>query len=186
VTGRRRLLAWCAHGAAVLAGLSAAVSVYWLAGGTWLLSTVGGAVEVQGRQGGAVVAAGLALIVALKLAVAVLGLALAHPPAGRRLQRLLGAAALLAGGVLAVYGGALVAVGAVALTGVLGEPADPSALRWHVLFWDPWFLLWGVLLVVAALSRSRRSRPRRLPGEPSSSRAGTDAVRVNRRWPGGS
>jgi hypothetical protein len=158
VTERSRLLAPSAYGAAVLAALSAAVSAHWLAGGTWLLSTVGGAVEAQGRQGGAVVTAGLALVVVLKLAVAGLALALAHPPAGPRLQRLVGTAALLAGGVLTLYGGVLVAVGALALTGVLGEPADPTALRWHVLLWDPWFLLWGLLLVVAALSRRRPSR----------------------------
>ena len=107
------------------------------------------------------VAAGLALVVVGKLAVAVLALALAHSPAGRRLQRLVGLAGLLAGGVLTLYGGALVAVGALALTGVLGEPADPTALRWHVFFWDPWFLLWGVLLLVAALTRRRI--PRRTP-----------------------
>ncbi|HYX94225.1 MAG TPA: DUF3995 domain-containing protein, partial [Geodermatophilus sp.] len=150
-----RLLVRSAYGAAVLAALSAAVSAYWLAGGTWLLSTVGGVVEEQGRQGGALVTAGLALVVVVKLAVAVLALALAHPPPGRRLRRLVPAAALLAGGVLAVYGGALVVVGAVALTGVLGEPADSAALRWHVLLWDPWLLLWGVLLVVAALAARR-------------------------------
>ncbi|ADB73825.1 DUF3995 domain-containing protein [Geodermatophilus obscurus] len=60
--------------------------------------------------------------------------------------------------MLTPYGGVLVGVGALALTGVLGEPADPTALRWHVLPWDPWFLLWGLLLVVAALSRRRLSR----------------------------
>jgi hypothetical protein len=158
VTDRSRLLASPAYGAAVLAALSAAVSAHWLAGGTWLLSTVGGAVEAQGRQGGAVVTAGLALVVVLKLAVAGLALALAHPPAGRRLQRLVGTTALLTGSVLTLYGGVLVAVGALALTGVLGEPADPTALRWHVLLWDPWFLLWGLLLVVAAISRRRLSR----------------------------
>ena len=49
MTRRGRLLAWSAYGAAVLAGLSAAVSAYWLAGGTALLSTVGGVVEEQGR-----------------------------------------------------------------------------------------------------------------------------------------
>ena len=102
--------------------------------------------------------AGLALVVLGKLAV--LALALAHPPAGHRLQRVVGTTALLAGGVLTLYGGALVAVGAVALTGVLGEPADPTALRWHVLLWDPWFLLWGVLLLVAALTRRRLTRRR--------------------------
>ena len=59
--------------------------------------------------------------------------------------------------MLTLYGGVLVAVGALAPTGVLGEPADPTALRWHVLLRDPWFLLWGLLLV-AALSRRRLSR----------------------------
>ena len=41
MTDRSRLLASPAYGAAVLAALSAAVSAHWLAGGTWLLSTVG-------------------------------------------------------------------------------------------------------------------------------------------------
>ena len=155
MTGSRRLLTWSAVGAAVLAVLSAAVSAYWLAGGTWLLSTVGGALEEQGRRGGAVVPAGLALVVALKLAAAVLALALLHPPGSRLLRRLLVPTALLVGGLLTLYGGVLVAVGALGLTGVLGEPADPVALRWHVLFWDPWFLLWGILLLTAALARRR-------------------------------
>ncbi len=41
----------------------------------------GGAVEAKGRQGAAVVTAGLALVVVLELVVAGLALALAHPPA---------------------------------------------------------------------------------------------------------
>jgi len=67
-----------------------------------------------------------------------------------------------------------------AVTGLLGEPADPIALRWHVLSWDPWVPAVGVLLVVAAPTRRRLSRtswpPRRAvvvegrdgrrPGEP--------------------
>ena len=75
------------------------------------------------------VTVGLAPVVVLELVVAGLALALAHPPA----------------------------VGALVLTGVLGEPADPTALRRHVLLRDPWSLLWGLLLVVAALSRRRLS-----------------------------
>ena len=56
----------------------------------------------------------------------------------------------------------LTAVEAVALTGVLGPAADRRALLWHVVLWDPWFLLWGLLLLVAAVGR-RRLRTRR-PG----------------------
>ena len=33
--------------------------------------------------------------------------------------------------------------------------ADRRALTWHAYLWDPWFLLWG-LLVLAALCRDRR------------------------------
>jgi hypothetical protein len=69
------------------------------------------------------------LALVVVLELVVAGLALAHPPA----------------------------VGGLVLTGVLGEPADPP-LRWHVLLRDPWSLLWGLLLVVAALSRRRLSR----------------------------
>ena len=118
-------------------------------------------VAEEGRQGRAAVTAGLALVVVGKLAVAVVALALVHPPGGRRLRRLVVATALLSGGVLTLYGGALVVVGAVALTGVLGESADPTALRWHVFLWDPWFLVWGLLLLVAALTRRRFPRPTR-------------------------
>jgi len=32
--------------------------------------------------------------------------------------------------------------------------ADHRALAWHAYLWDPWFLVWGVL-VTAALLRSR-------------------------------
>ena len=150
--------AGAAYGAAALAWLSAVTTAYWTAGGTWLLDTVGGGIEELARRGnGAAVAVGLAGVV-LKLAGCVLALALARPW-GRVPARLVEAAAVSAGVVLAAYGGLLVLVGALALAGVFGDVADPVALRWHVLLWDPWFLLWGVLLALAAVRRraTRRS-----------------------------
>jgi hypothetical protein len=38
------------------------------------------------------------------------------------------------------------------VTGVIpaSETVDWTALRWHAFFWDPAFLLWGVLLAAAA------------------------------------
>lgn len=62
--------------------------------------------------------------------------------------------------VLTLYGGLLVAVGALVLAGVV-RPAglvDRTALRWHVLLWDLWFLVWGLLLGVAAWQYGRQSR----------------------------
>jgi len=74
-------------------------------------------------------------------------------------------AAGTAGVLLVLYGGLLVVVGAAALAGLFGELADPVALRWHVLVWDLWFLLWGVLLLLAVVRR-RRLRLRLPPTPP--------------------
>jgi len=156
---RRAGPAAAAYGAAALAVLSALTTAYWTAGGTWLLDTVGGGFEEVARRGdGAAVALGL-VVVGLKLAGCVLALALVRPRGRRLPERLLEGAALVAGGLLTAYGGLLVLVGALALTGVFGEVADASALRWHVFLWDPWFLLEGVLLALAAVRRrvTRRS-----------------------------
>jgi Protein of unknown function (DUF3995) len=141
-------------GAAVLAALSALVSAYWAAGGTALLSTVGGDLERLGREGGSAAVLVLVLTALAKAAGVVLALALVRPPA-RVPAVLLERVALVTGTLLAGYGGVLTAVGVVALTGALGPVADPVALRWHALFWDPWFLAWGVLLLAAALGRRR-------------------------------
>ena len=46
------------------------------------------------------------------------------------------------------------------LTGAINPagPVDRTALRWHVLLWDLWFLIWGLLLGVAAWHYVRESR----------------------------
>ncbi len=94
------------------------------------------------------------------IAPGLLALALARP-CGRVVPRgLLLGAAWAASAVLTGYGGLLVAVGALVLTGVISPsgPVDRTALRWHVLVWDLWFLVWGLLLGVAAWRYGRRSR----------------------------
>jgi hypothetical protein len=85
--------------------------------------------------------------VAAKLVAAALAVALLRRP--RRWVRVL---ARLAGAVLTLWGGANVLLGALVLTGALdvGPVADERALRWHVLVWDLWFLLWGLALLAAA------------------------------------
>jgi hypothetical protein len=137
--------------------LYAAVSVYWAFGGTVLLSTVGGWVEELARRGGvAAVAVGL-LAAAVKIAGAILALALVRP-AGRRLrQRSLQAVAAAASGLLVLYGAVLVLAGVLVLTDAVtpARAVDRSALRWHVFCWDAWFLLWGLLLGLGVISRRR-------------------------------
>ena len=134
--------------------------VYWALGGQALLSTVGGWVEDLGRRGGAASAVVGLVAGGLKLAGAVLAVALVHP-AGRRLpQRPLWGLAAVASGLLVLYGGVLVVAGALVLTGVIDPagPVDRAALRWHVLGWDSWFLLWGLLLGLTVLSHRRDAR----------------------------
>jgi hypothetical protein len=148
--------------AAALAFASAAVTAFWLLGGTLGLDMVGGEIEEQARERSAATLAVLAVTLVAKLAACGLALALAvSRTRGRRSVITLG---FVGGAGLALYGGVLVIAGGLALAGV-GDSSgrDEYALRWHVFFWDPWFFVWGVALALAAV------RARRLDG------AGADA-----------
>jgi len=161
--------------AAVLAAASAVVSAYWTAGGTALLDTVGGAVEdLAQERGPAALALGCGVVVA-KLGAAALALALLVRP-GRAVRVL----ALLAGGLLTLWGAANVLLGGAVLTGLLdvGPVTDERALRWHVLLWAAWFLVWGLALLVAVALTSRRWGQRGGAVEPRSTSTGsTSSVR---------
>lgn len=143
--------------AAVVVGLVyAAFSLYWTLGGTALLDTAGGEVGDLARRGGtAAFALGLG---ATLLKVAGCGLCYLLVRTRGRVRWVLVPAAL-GGCLLIVYGGVLVAVGALVLTGAV-EPdsaVDWTALRWHVAIWDLWFLVWGILLTTATVAFRRQS-----------------------------
>jgi hypothetical protein len=149
---------WAARLAAGLAFASAAVSLYWAVGGTLLLDTVGGAIEDLARDRSLwAVAVGTATVL-LKVAAGILALALVHVPGGGRRQRFLLLANGVASAILCVWGAANVVVGALVLGGVITSSADVDrhALRWHVLVWDMWFLVWGLALAVAVAAVRRR------------------------------
>lgn len=148
--------------AAVLAFASAAVTLFWLLGGTLGLSTVGGELERLARERSAPALALATGVVVAKLAVGALALALADR---RRPRRVIVPLGLVGGGVLALYGGVLVGVGGLVLTGIVDPagPRDELALRWHVCFWDLWFLVWGVALLLAALGARHRRRDATAP-----------------------
>jgi hypothetical protein len=60
--------------------------------------------------------------------------------------------------ILTLYGLVWTGGGLLVETGVIHTPAnadDHRALAWHAYLWDPWFLIWG-LLVAAALLRGRQ------------------------------
>ncbi|HEY2595515.1 MAG TPA: hypothetical protein VGK33_16610 [Chloroflexota bacterium] len=112
----------------MLAALYAAVSAYWGAGGTALLDTIGGTLEREGRARSAGLLAVVWLTVLLKLAAV----------------------------VLVLYGGVLTLIGLLVQADVVhaSAHADHTALRWHAFLWDPWFLLWGLLLAAALTRRA--------------------------------
>ena len=156
--GLRLAQAACAVGLAY-----SAVSVYWAAGGAWLLSTVGDALGQQGRAGdlGIIVAVWAAAV--LKFIGAILPLAaVGVTPWRRARRRQVRVLAWAEAGTLTIYGLVLAGAGWLAQSGVIASSAIPDhrALAWHAYLWDPWFLLWGVL-VTAALVRSRQPRAAR-------------------------
>jgi hypothetical protein len=158
--GLRAAQAACAVGL-----LYAAVSVYWGAGGAWLVDTVGGSLARLGRQHDAAVIAAVWAAAAVKLVAAVLPLL-----ALRDSARVARALAWIAAWILTAYGAVLTLVGLLVQAGVIDTSAgaDQRALAWHAYMWDPWFLVWGLLLWVAlARSRGRDAapHPRLLPPE---------------------
>jgi hypothetical protein len=70
--------------------------------------------------------------------------------------------------LLTLYGGPYTLGGVLAVVGLIpaSPTADWTALRWHAFLWDPWFLLLGVLLGVAARGyrRGLRSKVTRISG----------------------
>jgi len=148
--------AWPARAALVVGLAYAGISMYWGLGGTWLLDTVGGPLAAGGRAGRAGVMAavwGAAGLKAIAAVLPVLAAASGPVPWQRPLRVLAWAEAI----ILTLYGLVLTTVGLLVQTGLIraGADADHRALAWHAYLWDPWFLLWG-LLVTAALLRGRR------------------------------
>jgi hypothetical protein len=152
---------WPAWAALVVGLAYAGISGYWALGGTWLLSTVGRSLAAGGPGGAAAAAAwaaaGLKVIAAVLPLLAASRAAAAMPAPRRRLLRALAWAEAV---ILTLYGLVWTVAGLLVQSGLVHADAgaDHRALAWHAYLWDPWFLLWG-LLVTAALARSRHPAP---------------------------
>ena len=121
------------------------------------LDTLSLDLEREARAGGTELVA-LAVVPGIaKLALGLLALALVDPrwlPLPRRALRVL---AWLAGIGLSLYGAVLTAEKALMKLGIVDVPASLGEDRvgWYLLFWDPLWLLGGILFLVAAA----RARP---------------------------
>jgi hypothetical protein len=144
-----------ARAAAITAGalgvIYAAVSAYWALGGTWLLNTVGSSLDHIARGDRAPALAGLWAVVLLKLVAAGLPTAAISLRFSGRQARILRRLATVEAVVLTLYGFVESIAGWLVQAGVLtpGRSADRRALAWHAFLWDPWFLVWGLLVCLS-------------------------------------
>ncbi len=147
----------CALGLAYVA-----ISVYWGAGGTWLLATVGESLAKGNTSAGIELAVWAAVVlkaIAAFLPLVALGALFPALAAGPWRQRWLRRLTWVEAVILTVYGLVLTVADLLAQSGVIvpAASADHRALKWHAYLWDPWFLAWG-LLVTVALVQTRRPR----------------------------
>lgn len=153
---------WCGRAAFGLGLLYALVSVYWAVGGTVGLDTLGGELERLARARDPAMVAVVWLTAGLKLIAAVLGLAVVQEWGRRMPRRTLLTLSWGAATVLVLYGGSLVVGQTLVKVGVIQASADVDgkAFHWHLFLWDPWFLVWGLLLGAATRGFVRQSTAR--------------------------
>lgn len=158
-TTRRRT--WAAYAAAAWAGAFAAVSLYWALGGTAGIDTVGGEIEELARSGKAAASVLAWGATVAKVAGVVFALALVQRWGRVFPRRLMLVAGWAAVALLIGYGGLTVGAELLVAIRVVGPPAgiDWYALYWHLALWDPYFVLWGVLLGIAMRHYRLDTRP---------------------------
>lgn len=159
---------WPAYGAALVAAGSAVTSAYWAAGGTLGLDTLGGQIEEMARSGRPEARLLALAAVVLKLVGVAFALALVQRWGAAVPRRLLVVSGWAAAGVLVLYGGLNVLGAALVVSGIVpaGPETDLYALRWHMLLWDPIFVVWGLLLGYAVRIFARDGRPGAATVEP--------------------
>jgi hypothetical protein len=145
-----RRTTWAAYAACGWALLFALMSFYWAAGGNFGVETLGSAIQAQAHNPGFVAIVWLTGVA--KVIGGLFALTLVRPWAlwlPRRLKLILA----WTGGIgLALYGGVQLLIEGAVLSGLLhvSGPVDWVGLRWHIWLWDPWWLLGGILFLLAA------------------------------------
>ena len=149
-----------AYAAAAWALAFAAMSFYWALGGRASIGTQ--AVGIQEQIDEPAFVAVLWATGALKVVAGAIALALVRPWGARLPRRLLLAAAWATAALLLLYGGLGLIQAVLWETGAQDVPASvgPRAARWKLVFWDPFWLLGGVLFLVAVRAHAGGRRAR--------------------------
>jgi Protein of unknown function (DUF3995) len=95
---------------------------------------------------------------AAQLVGGLLALALVRPWGQAVPRKLLVLCSAGASALLILYGGVFVLSGTLVLTGAVHPSGGVNwtAMRWHTVVWDMWFLVWGMLLALASRGYRRR------------------------------
>ena len=141
-----RSLALAVYAATAYWLIFAAMSFYWAAGGTLGLETLGEGIGdlADAREPwfvGLVVVTGFVKLVPVVLVQATIR------PWGRRVhKRVLVGALVLVGVGMVVYGVVSIVLQGLVLVEVIGpEEVDRAAVRWRVFFWNPWWVIGGLV-----------------------------------------
>jgi hypothetical protein len=143
--------------AAGWAFLFAALSFYWALGGTAGAETVSPEIVQLARAHVPWVIAALWISAIIKVVSGFVALALIQPWGSRVPRWILLILAWGAGTLLFVHGGLFFAVGVLALSGTIRYSTPATVLPWYTFLWGPWWLLGGLLFLLAAWSYVRRS-----------------------------
>ncbi len=147
---------WPAYAAAAWSFVFAAMSFYWAAGGTAGVETLGNEIERLSEERDSGFVAEVWATGALKVAGGLLALATLRPAWGYISGRALRIAVWVAGGLLTLYGAANLIQHGLMKAGAVDTPSGlgSEAATWHLVLWDPWWLLGGILFLLAAREAS--------------------------------
>jgi len=152
-----RWAVWVAYGACGWAFLFAALSFYWALGGTVGADTISPEIVQLARAHVPWVVAVLWIAAIIKVFSGLIAVALIRPW-GRRIPRwVLLILVWGAGTLLFVHGGLYFVVGLLAWSGAISVRTPETVLHWYTFLWGPWWLMGGILFLIAAWIYVRRS-----------------------------
>lgn len=150
--------------AALWAFLFASISFYWAAGGQVGINTLGESIERLSRSPSFNVVVWLSAL--LKLAAGLVILTLLSQRLSLSWKKLVSVFAYGTGFLCVLYGMLNIGARILMFTGILATPASMSstAADWHLFFWNPFWIMGGVLFLYAGyistktITRSRNSK----------------------------